>query len=140
MTTKFWKAAALAALIGVAPVVTATAPAQAGGSFTVQITPKGKGAEKLEKGLSIWSKLRDRREARRNRANVDQKGSNNAAYVGQSGNGNNALVVQRGKGHSASVSQSGDNNALGVFQFGKNTSSNTTQTGGQSGLIFQGGW
>jgi hypothetical protein len=134
MTTKLWKAAALAVLIGFAPV--ATAPAYAGGSFTVQITPKGKGAQKLEKGLSVLSKLQEAR----NRAKVDQKGSNNAAYVGQSGNSNNALVVQRGKGHSADVSQSGNNNALGVFQFGKNTSSSTTQTGGQSGLIIQGGW
>lgn len=140
MTPKFWKAAALATLIGAAPVLTATAPAHAGGSVTIAITPKGKGAEKLEKGLSMWSRLRARREAWRNRANVDQKGSNNAAQVSQSGNGNDVLVFQRGKGHSASVSQSGDNNALGVFQFGKNTSSSTTQTGGQSGLIFQGGW
>ena len=137
MTTQFWKAAAFAALIGATPVLTATAPAHAGGSFTVEITPKGKGAQKLEKGLSIWSRIRERRQARGNNANVDQRGSNNSAQVGQSGSGNNALVVQRGKGHSADVSQSGNNNALGVFQFGKNTSSSTTQTGGQSGLIFQ---
>jgi hypothetical protein len=136
MSTKFWKAAALAALIAIAPAITATAPANAGGSFTIAITPKGKKAEKLQKGLSVLSKIHEAR----NRAKVDQKGSNNAAYLGQSGNGNNALVVQRGKGHSASVSQSGNNNALGVFQFGKNTSSSTTQTGGQSGLIIQGGW
>jgi hypothetical protein len=139
MTTQFWKAAAFAALIGATTVLTASAPAHAG-SFTIEITPKGKGAEKLEKGLSIWSRIRDRRQARRNHANVDQRGSNNSAQVGQSGSSNNALVVQRGKGHSADVSQSGNNNALGVFQFGKNTSSSTTQTGGQSGLIFQGGW
>lgn len=136
---KSWKTAALAALIGIMPALTAPAPAHAG-SFTIEITPNGKGAEKLEKGLSVWSRIRETRQALRNRANVDQRGRNNAAYVSQSGNGNDALVVQRGEGHSASVSQSGDNNALGVFQFGKNTSSNTTQTGGQSGLIFQGGW
>lgn len=140
MTMKYWKAAALAVLIGAMPVLIATAPAYAGGSFSIEITPKGKGAEKLEKGLGIWSRIRETRQAWRNRANVDQRGSDNAAYVSQSGNGNNALVFQRGTGHSASVSQSGDNNALGVFQFGRNTSSSTTQTGGQTGLIFQGGW
>lgn len=136
MITRFWKAAALATLIGFTPVVAATVPAHAGGSFTIAITPKGKKAEKLQKGLSVLSKIQQAR----NQAKVDQKGSNNAAYVDQSGNGNNALVVQRGKGHSASVSQSGNNNALGIIQFGKNTSSSTTQTGGQSGLIIQGGW
>lgn len=139
MTTKFWKAAALTALIGAAPVLTTSMPVEAG-SFTVEITPKGKAAERLEKGLAVWSKLREKRRAWRNRARIDQAGSNNAAQVGQNGSGNAALIVQRGKGHSAKVSQSGDDNTLGIFQFGKNTSTTTFQGGGENSLILQGGW
>lgn len=136
MVKTAWKAAALALVIGVTPVMNAPSPAMAGGSFTVEISPKGKRADAWRKGLSFWSRLRERR----NRARVEQRGDNNSAYVGQSGSGNSVGVFQRGSGHSATVSQEGDNNALGVFQFGKNTSTTTSQTGGQTGLIFQGGW
>jgi hypothetical protein len=128
-----FKVAALSMLIGLAPMA---APVHAG-SFTIKVTPTGKRADALQKGLDRLSAAR----ARINQARIKQTGTGNSATATQNGSGNGLLVVQRGSGHSATVSQDGDNNRLGVFQFGKNTSTNTTQTGnGESGLIFQGGW
>jgi hypothetical protein len=126
----------LALLAALATAGHVTQPAQAG-SITVTITPKGKKAEAISKGLSRWSKVRDRI----NRARVEQNGSGNTANLSQSGSGNNLGVFQRGTGHSATASQDGNNNTLGIFQFGKNTSTNTSQTGdGKASFIFQGGW
>lgn len=137
MKTTPFIAGFLALMIGFAPVFYANAPAQAGGSVTVKLTPKGKQAKAIKKGLSFWSRVKERR----NRARVDQRGGNNGAYVSQNGSGNSLGVFQRGSGHTATASQDGNNNTLGIFQFGKNTSSNVSQTGdGKFGLIFQGGW
>jgi len=126
----------LALLAGLAFQGQAAQPAHAG-SFTVTVTPKGKKAEAISKGMSRWSKIRERI----NRARVNQNGSGNTANLSQSGSGNNLGVYQRGTGHSATASQDGNNNTLGIFQFGKNTSTNTSQTGnGETSFIFQGGW
>lgn len=128
-------AAFLALSLGLAPMYI-PAPADAG-SFTVKLTPKGKRAEKVQKGLERWAQIRQRR----NEARVEQSGNGNSAELSQNGGGNWLGVFQRGSGHSATASQDGNNNTLGIFQFGKNTSTNTSQTGnGQFSLIFQGGW
>lgn len=136
MKTKRLEAVLLAVSIGAAPLYTTT-QAEAGGSVTVTVTPKGKKAEKIRRGLDRWAAARERRNA----ARIEQRGYGNTAEASQSGNGNTLGVYQRGKGHSATASQDGNNNALGVFQFGRNTSTTTSQTGdGQTKLIFQAGW
>jgi hypothetical protein len=131
-----FKAAALACLIGSSPMFYPPTPADAG-SVTVTVKPKGKSAKVVEKGLTILSKIQERR----NRARVDQSGSGNTALVSQHGEGNTLGLFQRGSGHTAIASQDGDDNTLGIFQFGKNTTTDTSQTGnGRVELIFQGGW
>jgi hypothetical protein len=126
----------LALLAGMATASHVTQPAEAG-SITIKVTPKGKKAEAISKGLNRWSKVRDRI----NNARVEQNGNGNTAQLSQSGSGNNLGVFQHGSGHTATASQDGNNNTLGIFQFGKNTSTNTSQTGnGQTSFIFQGGW
>ncbi len=136
MRMKRMTAMTLALLAGLATAGHVTEPAQAG-SITIKVTPKGKKAEAISKGLNRWSKVRNRI----NNARVEQNGSGNTAHLSQSGNGNNVAVFQRGTGHSATASQDGNNNTLGIFQFGKNTSTNTSQTGdGKASFIFQGGW
>ncbi len=136
MRTRHWKAAAMALLMGVTPAIYTSAPANAG-SVTIKVTPKGKPAKAVKKGLTFLSRVQEAR----NRVRVEQYGSDNGAYVSQSGGGNWLGVFQRGSGHTATASQDGNNNTLGIFQFGKNTSTNTAQTGdGEFGLIFQGGW
>lgn len=127
----------LAAALGLA-AASAPVPANAG-SVSFMVTPKGKDAELLRHGLNLYSLVRSHRS--RNRARVDQRGTDNGAGISQNGEGNVAGVFQRGRGHSATISQNGNNNAYGVFQFGRNTRSASTQTGdGQVGLLFQGGW
>lgn len=129
-------AVTLALLAGMATASHVTQPAEAG-SITIKVTPKGKKAEAISKGLNRWSKVRDRI----NRARVEQNGSGNTANLSQSGSGNNLGVFQHGSGHTATASQDGNNNTLGIFQFGKNTSTTTSQTGnGKASFIFQGGW
>jgi hypothetical protein len=130
------RAVALACLIGslAAPGLSQTVEA---GSVTVTITPKGKSAKVVRKGLKVLTRVQERRNA----AAIDQKGEGNSALVSQTGQGNALAVFQRGNGHSAAASQDGNNNALGVFQFGRNTSTTASQTGnGKTGIIIQGGW
>lgn len=113
------------------------APAAAGGSVNIYVTPKGESADAFRKGFQLYSLYRNLK----NEARVNQRGSGNAAGVSQSGNGNNALVVQRGKGHSATISQNGNDNAFGVFQFGKKQKADAAQNGnGNVGFLLQGGW
>lgn len=126
----------LAATLGLAAVATPV-PADAG-SISFKVAPKGKDAELLRHGLNLYSLARTHR---RNRARVDQRGTDNGAGISQSGEGNVAGVFQRGRGHSATISQNGNNNAYGVFQFGRNTHTSVTQSGdGGAGFVFQGGW
>lgn len=126
-------AALIAAGLG-AGVMAAPQPADAGGSVSVYISPKGeKGQKKLSRGLRTFSHVQRRFGL--------FGGNNNSAHVDQHGSGNHAGVYQRGDGHDASVGQYGNNNTFGVFQFGKNTSGHVNQYGdGQSGVLFQGGW
>lgn len=126
-------AALIAAGLG-AGAMAAPQPADAGGSFSLFISPKSeRGKQKVERGLKIFSHIRRRRAARR--------GRDNTAHVEQHGSGNTAGIFQRGSGHDASISQHGNDNAFGIFQFGKGTSGHVRQHGdGQSGLLFQGGW
>ncbi len=134
--TRQYKALFLTLALGLAPLYAAP-PAQAGGSVTIHVEPKGKKAYKLQKGLAAIGRIQQRR----NNARVDQRGSGNSAYVSQNGSGNTLGVFQRGSGHSATASQDGNNNTLGIFQFGRNTTTNYNQTGnGKTGLIIQGGW
>lgn len=115
----------------------AAAPVQAGGSFTYTFIPHGKAAEIVRDGLQLYALGHELR----NKAKVDQRGSDNSAGISQDGSGNTAGIFQRGHGHSATISQNGDNNTLGIFQFGRGTSTSATQTGnGKVGLVFQGGW
>jgi hypothetical protein len=131
-----FKAMVFACLIGSSPMLYPPTPADAG-SVTIAVKPKGKSAKVVEKGLTLLSRIQERR----NRARIDQNGSGNTALVSQHGAGNTVGVFQRGRGHTAVASQDGDDNTLGIFQFGKNTTTNTSQTGnGRVGLIFQGGW
>jgi len=126
-------AALIAAGLG-AGAMTLPEPADAGGSFSLYISPKSeRGQEKLERGLRVFSHIQQRRAARR--------GQGNSAYVEQNGSGNTAGIYQRGSDHDASITQNGNDNAFGIFQFGKGTSGHVSQNGdGQSGVLFQGGW
>ncbi len=126
-------AALIAAGLG-AGVMAAPQPADAGGSFSLFISPKTeRGQQRVERGLKVFSHIQQRRAARRGRGN--------SAYVEQHGSGNTAGIYQRGRDHDASISQHGDGNAFGIFQFGKGTSGHVSQHGdGQAGLLFQGGW
>jgi hypothetical protein len=137
MTTPKVRFSLLALMMGVA--ILGAAPAGAG-SVTFRVEPKGEDARALRTGLTLYSMFQGFKDRKKNSAKIDQKGNGNSAAVGQSGSGNRTSVFQRGSGHTAEVSQSGNNNTLGVFQFGKNTSYSGSQTGGEFGLIFQGGW
>ena len=125
-------AALIAAGLG-AGAMAAPEPADAGG-FSLYISPKGeRGQQRVERGLKVFSRIQQRRAARR--------GQNNSAYVEQNGSGNTAGIYQRGSGHDAGITQNGNDNAFGIFQFGKGTSGHAQQNGdGQAGLLFQGGW
>jgi len=125
-------AALVAAGLG-AGAMTAPEPVDAG-SFSLFISPKTeRGKQRVERGLKVFSRIQQRRAARR--------GRNNSAYVEQNGSGNTAGIYQRGSGHDASIGQYGNDNAFGIFQFGKGTSGHVSQHGdGQAGLLFQGGW
>jgi hypothetical protein len=118
-----------------AATVLPTVPAEAG-SVSIKISPKGKNAKKLQKGLQILSLIQNAK----NLAKVQQNGSGNAVGLAQSGGGNAVGVFQDGDGHTAVANQSGGNNALGIIQLGKNTHTDVSQNGGETGLIIQGGW
>lgn len=134
-------AGVLAVLIGLG-ALQAPAPAEAGGSVTMMITPGGDAADLINTGLRIYGLTQQSKGAKKkNQATVKQKGVNNAAALSQKGAGNYGLIYQKGKGHTATASQGGYNNALGVFQFGKKTNLDVGQYGvGQTGIILQGGW
>lgn len=132
----------LAVLVGLG-ALQAPAPAEAGGSVTMMITPRGDSADFISTGLRIYGLTQQYKQAKKskNTATVKQKGVNNAAALSQKGAGNYGLVYQKGKGHTATASQGGYNNTLGVFQFGKKTNLDVGQYGvGQTGIVLQGGW
>jgi major curlin subunit len=130
-TTLF--AALMAATIGLGGLA-APEPAEAGGSFSIYVSPKNeKGQKKLSRGLRAFSHIQRRFDL--------FGGNNNTARATQHGSGNHVGVYQRGDGHDADVGQYGNDNTLGVFQFGRDTNANVNQYGnGRSGVLFQGGW
>ncbi len=135
-------AAALAVLVGLG-AFQIPAPAEAGGSVTMMLTPGGDAGDLINTGLRIYGMTQQYKQAKKskNKATVKQKGVNNAAALSQKGAGNYGLVYQKGKGHTATAAQGGYNNALGIFQFGKKTNLDVGQYGvGQTGIILQGGW
>jgi Curlin associated repeat len=129
---------AAAALLAFTVSATTLAPAHAGGSIGIKISPKGKDAQKLKAGLKILSLVQGLNG--KNRAKVKQNGKNNCAGVGQKGSNNDALILQEGSGHCATATQNGNNNGLGIIQLGKNTNADVTQNGDEAGLLIMGGW
>ncbi|MTJ05049.1 MAG: curlin [Sediminimonas qiaohouensis] len=115
-----------------------TAPAQAGGNLSVELTPRNAEEERaMRVGLGIYAVVQNAKQA----ANVNQRGNGNAAAIGQRGNGNYGAVHQEGDGHDASLRQSGNGNAYGIFQFGDGASGHVNQRGnGGTGMLIQYGW
>lgn len=112
------------------------APAFAGQSRTIVLTPKGKQAEAVREGLRVYGWANNAR----NTATVDQRGTRNAAGISQHGTGNFGLVAQRGQNNSANLAQNGNNNALAVFQVGRGHQAIATQTGNnKTAIIVQAG-
>lgn len=109
-------------------------PADAGGSFSLYVSPKSeRGQEKLSRGLRAFSHIQRHTDV--------FGGDNNSASVNQYGSGNHTGVYQRGDNHRARTGQYGNDNTLGVFQFGEGTDAHVNQHGdGQAGLLFQHGW
>ncbi len=132
MTKGLFNAAA-AVTLGLATL--AMSPAAEAGSINITVTPKGKVARFIEKGLALYDK------ARPNSAKVEQSGSGNGAGIAQSGSGNVGRIIQRGSGNTGTLTQTGNNNAFALIQLGKNRSSSVTQTGnGKVGFRLQAGW
>ncbi len=121
--------------LGAATLIPVTA-AEAGGSVSIKIKPKGKDARNLQAGLQILNMIKNSK----NYAKIKQRGKNNAAGLSQSGGNNAAGIFQDGDGHTATASQQNGNNALGIIQLGKNTNADVSQNGGESALIIMGGW
>ena len=114
-------------------------PAHAGGRIGFTVTPKGQDAEVIRTGIALYSVARSLRN--KNRARVDQQGSNNGAAISQHGQDNWAGIFQCGRANSGTISQNGNNNAFALFQFGKKGNTNVSQNGdGNVGLRFEGGW
>ncbi len=121
--------------LGAATLIPTTS-AEAGGSVSIKIKPKGKDAKKLKAGLQILNMI----QGAKNSAKIKQNGKNNAAGLSQSGGNNAAGIFQDGSGHTATASQQNGNNALGIIQLGKNTNADVSQNGDESALIIMGGW
>jgi len=131
-------ASVAAIFVGIATLHVAE-PAHAGGRIGFTVTPKGQDAEVLRTGIALYSVARSLR--KKNRAVVDQQGSNNAAAISQRGQDNVAGIFQRGRGNSGTISQDGNGNAFALFQFGKKGNTNVSQNGnGNVGVRFEGGW
>lgn len=115
-------------------MLTAAAPAEAGGTLQVSVTAEGPEGRAL---LNRFLRL----PVGGGSARVVQAGRGNTAAVTQTGKGNRAVVRQSGKAHEASISQSGRGNRLGLYQFGKATKADVTQAGRRSSqIVFLGGW
>lgn len=105
-----------------------------------------------EVALQIFSRVAEaaleRRESRRNRAQVEQNGEGNQARVAQEGSENAALAYQEGAGNrarmhqygfgnGANVAQVGDYNDACVIQFGTGLNADLQQYGdyGRAGVL-----
>ena len=115
-----------------------TAPAEAGGSISLTLTPKNQKQENAMKaGLLIYGVVNHVQ----NGGSIKQFGQNNMAGIAQNGGGNFGVVHQEGDGHVGTLQQNGNGNAYGIFQFGKNTNDNVVQNGnGGTGTTFSFGW
>jgi len=127
-------AAALVATIGSA---TFAAPASAGGSISINVTPKNaKEEQAMKAGLAIYGIVNAVKGG-----SIKQLGNGNAAGLAQFGSGNFGVVHQEGDGHNGTLTQNGNGNAYGIFQFGKGTDAHVTQNGnGGTGATFAFGW
>jgi len=116
----------------------ATAPALAGGSFSLTLQPQNAEQEQLMRaGLMAAGVAHDMSR----QGGIKQNGIGNVAGILQNGFGNHGIVVQDGKGHNGTIRQNGHNHAYGLFQFGRNTNGHVVQNGyGQTGTTFQFGW
>jgi hypothetical protein len=132
--TKTLVAAALVATIGAAGFA---APASAGGSIAISVTPKNaKEEQAMKAGLAIYGIVNAVKGG-----SIKQIGKNNAAGLAQFGSGNFGVVHQEGSGHNGTLNQTGNGNSYGLFQFGKNTNAHVAQTGnGNTGATFAFGW
>lgn len=78
--------------------------------------------------------------ARRNLAQVQQLGSNNAAAVVQNGAANDAQIDQRGNGNAGAITQTGSYNRACLFQIGNGLNGSVAQNGdGQRAVVVQTG-
>ena len=129
---------AIALVSGLALSGGAAAPALAGGSLSVELTPRNADeARAMRAGLGIYALVQGAKKS----ADVTQRGNRNAAAIGQRGNGHYGAVHQEGNDHDASLRQSGNGNAYGIFQFGNGARGHATQRGnGATGMLIQYGW
>ena len=138
--TRITSFASVLALITTVCVLPASQSAYAGGRVGFTVTPRGEDAEVVRTGLQLYSIARSWKK-KKNRAQVDQQGTNNGAGISQRGSSNWASIVQRGRDNSGTINQNGDNNAFALFQFGKKGNTAVTQNGdGNVGVRFEGGW
>ena len=126
-------AAILAATLGLGAL---TAPATAGGQISIGITPTDPEHEQaLKTGLGMFALFNNIKNG-----GVIQNGNFNSAGLAQNGSDNLGIIVQEGNGHNGTINQTGDGNTCGLFQFGENTTGDCSQTGGQTGAVFQFGF
>ena len=114
-----------------------TAPAHAGGSISIGITPTDpEHAQAMAAGMQIYSLINGAKNG-----TIQQNGFGNMAGIGQNGSGNTGIIVQEGDGHNGTIEQNGNNNTCGLFQFGENTDGQCLQNGdGQTSATVQFGW
>lgn len=118
--------------------VAASVPAQAGGSFSLDIVPGTyEDAQLIRSALTIYQIAK----AIDNPNSIRQNGHNNRAGLRQNGVNNRGIIYQEGNGHNGSINQIGNNNAWGLFQFGKRTNAQIRQRGqGGTGATLVFGW
>lgn len=137
MIRKTFKILAVGIVAGAIGSAALTAPAVAGGSFSVTYTPTDpQEAMAVQAGLLLYSIFAGGQA----NGSIAQYGNNNQAGVAQNGGGNFGVVHQEGDDHSATLEQNGAGNACGIFQFGKGATNNVVQNGGQTCLSVGFGW
>ena len=89
-------AGVLAVLVGLL-ALQAPAPAVAGGSVTMMLTPRGDSPDYINTGLRIYGLTQQYKQAKKSKnvATVKQKGVNNAAALSQKGRCASAMGVSR---------------------------------------------
>ncbi|MCM2291833.1 curlin [Allorhizobium sp. BGMRC 0089] len=114
-----------------------TAPAEAGGWFSLNLAPaNAEDASLMSSGLQLYSLYRGIRGG-----SIEQSGYDNRAGLAQQGRGNLGIIQQHGNGHSATLRQTGHDNSYGIFQYGRNSDNEVVQNGnGGTGMTFSYGW